>query len=210
MKVISVNVGQPTAVQVGNRTTISGIRKHPVPGRVQVSAEGLVGDRVLNARHHGGPDQAVYVYGREDYDAWAELLGRSLPHGKFGENILIGGLETAEVRIGERFQMGELILEATSARIPCGTLGAVMEDAGFVKRFVKVGRPGFYARVIQPGEIGKGDDVARLPAPDGAPTIGEVFAMWYSPEKDPATLRRWQEYPLAERLRGNVAEWLAR
>ena len=38
MKVISVNVGQPTAVQVGNHTAISGIRKHPVPGRVRVDA----------------------------------------------------------------------------------------------------------------------------------------------------------------------------
>lgn len=211
MKVISVNVGQPTAVQVGNHTAISGIRKHPVPGRVRVDAGGVVGDRVLNTRHHGGPDQAVYVYAREDYDAWADILGRALPHGKFGENLLIGGLESADVRIGERFQIGHVILEVTGVRIPCGTLGAVMEDAGFVKRFVQARRPGFYTRVIQGGEIGRGDDVTRCAGPAGAPTIGELFDLWYADgrERDPARLQELLTYPLAERLRARVQEWMA-
>lgn len=211
MKVISVNVGQPTAVQVGNHTTISGIRKHPVPGRVHVNAQGVVGDRVLNAKHHGGPDQAVYVYTREDYDAWADLLGRSLPEGKFGENILISGVESADVHVGERFQLGDVILEVTGPRIPCGTLGAVMDDAGFVKRFVQTRRPGFYARVIQGGEIGRGDDVSRTFGPDGAPTVGELFDLWYADtsERDQARLQQLLTYPLAERLRVNVQEWMA-
>ncbi|WP_135229573.1 MOSC domain-containing protein [Deinococcus fonticola] len=210
MKVISVNVGQPTAVQVGNHTTISGIRKHPVPGRVQVGAQGVVGDRVLNRKHHGGPDQAVYVYTREDYDAWTDLLGRPLPEGKFGENLLISGAESAGVKIGERFQVGNVILEVSGVRVPCGTLGAVMEDAGFVKRFVQARRPGFYTRVIQGGEIGRGDDVARIPGPDGAPTIGEVFDVWYanSSERQDARLKEWLTYPLAERLRATVQSWL--
>lgn len=114
MKIISVNVGQPTALQVGQRTAVSGIRKHPVPGRVQVGEKGLEGDHVLNRRYHGGPDQAVYVYTREDYDHWTELLGRALEPGAFGENVLISGAESAEVRVGERFLLGAVEIEVTA------------------------------------------------------------------------------------------------
>lgn len=208
MKIISVNVGQPTALQVGQRTTVTGIRKHPVPGRVRVGADGLEGDHVLNRKHHGGPDQAVYVYTREDYDAWEELLGRQLEPGSFGENVVVGGLESAPVRVGERFALGEVVLEVTAPRIPCGTLGARMDDAGFVKRFAVMGRPGFYARVVQEGEIGKGDGVTRTAGPDTAPTIGEIFAAWYTDGRDPETLRRWLEAPVGVRLRADIQKWL--
>lgn len=208
MKVISVNVGQPTALQVGSKTRVTGIRKHPVPGRVQVSEAGLAGDHVLDTRYHGGPDQAVYVYTREDYDAWEELLGRPLEPGTFGENIVISGTESPEVRVGEQFTLGEVVLEVTAARTPCSTLGARMEDAGFVKRFTKLARPGFYARVLRGGEVGKGDSVTRQPAPEGAPTIAELFAAETQKKRDPAELRRWLSYPLAARLRKDVEEWL--
>ncbi|GGI70409.1 MOSC domain-containing protein [Deinococcus wulumuqiensis] len=210
MKIISVNVGQPTALQVGERTVVTGIRKHPVPGRVRVDEQGLEGDRIMNRRYHGGPDQAVYVYTREDYDAWEERLGRTLEPGAFGENVLISGAESAEVRIGERFTLGEVVLEATAPRIPCGTLGARMEDAGFVKRFVQVRRPGFYARVLTPGEIGKGDPVTRIPAPDGAPSIGELFDADFAKDRDPAALRAWLAFPLGQRQRKDVEKWLAK
>lgn len=204
MKVISVNIGQPTAVQVGNRTTVTGIRKHPVPGRVQVTPEGLDGDRVLNREHHGGPDQAVYIYTREDYDHWTELLGRTLEPGIFGENLLISGVESAGVQIGERFRVGGVVLEVTAARIPCGTLGARMEDAGFVKRFARERRPGFYTRVLEPGDVGRGDDVTREPAPAGAPTVVETFDLWFSEKPDRGTLERYLNYPVAARLRRDI------
>ncbi|EYB68334.1 MOSC domain-containing protein [Deinococcus phoenicis] len=210
MKVLSVNVGQPTAVQVGNRTTVTGIRKHPVPGRVQVTAQGLDGDRVLNRKHHGGPDQAVYVYTREDYDHWTDTLGRTLEPGLFGENLLIGGLESAGGRVGERFRVGRVLLEVTAARIPCGTLGARMEDAGFVKRFAQARRPGFYTRVLEAGELGRGDDVTREAAPGGAPTVGEVFDLWYQAAPSRETLEHYLAYPLGIRLRREIEKLLAK
>ena len=210
MKVISVNIGQPTAVHVGNRMSVSGIRKHPVPGRVNVTASGLDGDHVHDRKHHGGVDQAVYVYTREDYDHWNDLLGRTLEPGTFGENVLISGLESAGVGIGERFRMGHALLEVTAARIPCGTLGARMEDAGFVKRFARERRPGFYARVLEPGDVGRGDDVTREAALAGAPTVADVFDLWFAGERDRETLERLLTYPVAVRLRADIEEWLAK
>ncbi len=204
-----MNVGQPTAAQVGHRTVVTGIRKHPVPGRVQVSAQGLDGDRVMNRRYHGGPDQAVYIYTREDYDHWAETLGRPLDPGLFGENLLVGGLESAGVRVGERFRVGAGLLEATAPRIPCGTLGARMEDAGFVKRFARARRPGFYTRVLETGDVGRGDEVSReAPAPADAPTVAEVFDAWLGGKPDRATLERYLASPLAARFRRGLEERL--
>lgn len=210
MKVISVNVGQPTALRVGNHTAVTGIRKHPVPGHVRVTVAGLEGDRVLNRRYHGGPDQAVYLYTREDYDEWQGRLGRPLEPGTFGENLVVSGLESAEVRVGERFQIAGVLLEVTAARIPCGTLGARMEDAGFVGRFVEARRPGFYARVLQEGDIERGDAVTRIAAPEGAPTIGELFDLRYARERDPERLRQVLTFPVAKRVRADLEKWLAK
>ncbi|GMA14985.1 MOSC domain-containing protein [Deinococcus metallilatus] len=209
MKLISVNIGQPTAVQIGQRMAVTGICKHPVPGRVRVTAQGLDGDHVLDRKHHGGPDQAVYIYTREDYDHWAEALGAALEPGTFGENLLIGGLESAGVQVGERFRVGSVLLEVTAPRIPCGTLGARMADAGFVKRFARARRPGFYTRVLEGGDLGRGDEVTRAPAPAEAPTIAELFDLWYEDTPSRATLERYLHSPLAVRLRRNLEERLA-
>lgn len=216
-RVISVNVGQPNALQVGSRTVVTGINKHAVPGRVRVTEAGLEGDHVLNRRYHGGPDQAVYVYTREDYDHWAEVLGHTPEPGKFGENLLVGGLESARVRAGDRLHLsapggaGAVILEVTAPRIPCSTLGAQMEDAGFVKRFAGARRPGFYTRVIQGGDVGRGDVVAYHPthAPD-APTIGELFDLTHQKAPDRAALERALAAPIARRLRKELADELAK
>ncbi|MFC4639273.1 MOSC domain-containing protein [Deinococcus hohokamensis] len=215
MKVISVNVGQPTALQVGNRTKVTGIAKHAVPGRVRCEAAGLDGDRVMDRRYHGGPDQAVYVYTREDYDAWAERLGGEQAPGTFGENLLVSGLESAQVRVGDRLEVrspGEavVLLEVTAPRIPCGTLGAHMGDAGFVKRFAQERRPGFYTRVLAGGSLGRGDAVTYLPGDPQAPTIGELFDLVFDKAPEAARLRAALASPLAARFRSELEDMLAK
>ncbi|MPY65597.1 MOSC domain-containing protein [Deinococcus sp. SDU3-2] len=209
MQLLSVHVGQPTAVQVGPRQIVSGIRKHAVPGRVAVTAAGLDGDHVMNRKHHGGPDQAVYVYTREDYAHWEEVLGRPLEPGTFGENLLLGGLESAGVTIGERFRVGGVLLEVTAARIPCATLGARMGDAGFVKQFAAARRPGFYVRVLEGGDVGAGDRVTREPGPARAPTVAQTFDLRFAPRPPREELERWLTYPLARRLRRDLEKLLA-
>ena len=52
---------------------------------------GLAGDEQADKPDHGGPEQAVYAYAREDLDWWVERLGRELPNGMFGENITTAG-----------------------------------------------------------------------------------------------------------------------
>lgn len=128
-QVISVNLGTRTAT-ADSKIGVSGIDKRPVAGPVQVRApgvkgvggSGLAGDDVCDLRHHGGDDQAVYAYAREDLDGWAAELGRVLPNGVFGENLTTSGLPVTSALIGERWRIGErLVLEVSVPRVPCRT-----------------------------------------------------------------------------------------
>lgn len=159
MKLISVNTGKARMIDDGRSAFQTGIFKEPVPGPVQVTAEGLVGDSICDAKHHGGVDQAVYVYGSADYDWWAAELGRTLAPGTFGENLTIDGLASAALSIGDRICVGSAVLQVTAPRAPCRTLAARMGDPAFVKRFRQAERPGFYCRVLQEGWVQAGDAV---------------------------------------------------
>ncbi len=111
--VISVNVGTPRDVHWATigRTSIA---KHPVAGPVHVGLLGIDGDQVSDLEHHGGLDQAVYAFAREDLDAWATDLGQDIPDGQFGENLTTLGIDVNEAEIGERWQVGEVLLEVRS------------------------------------------------------------------------------------------------
>lgn len=184
MKLLSVNVGRPGPMEYPGATGSTGIGKRPVDGPVAVSApgpkgvagSGLAGDAVVNLQHHGGNDQAVYAYAREDLDLWEKELGRPLPAGTFGENLTTSGLDVTHARIGERWRVGpRLLLEVTSARIPCMTFQGRLGEPGWIKRFTRAGVPGAYLRVLEPGEIRAGDPITVEHRPDHDVTIALAF-----------------------------------
>ncbi|AWR86428.1 hypothetical protein Mtai_v1c11860 [Meiothermus taiwanensis WR-220] len=204
MRLISINLGNPQPLQIGNRATTTGIYKNPTEA-AQISTLGLVGDHISDQEHHGGPDQAVYVYSAEDYDWWMEQLGEALPPGMFGENLTFSSFGAEPVRIGDRFKVGEVLLEATAPRIPCSTLAARMNDPQFVKKFRQAARPGFYARVLEAGRVQQGDPIQKISAPAAFPTLSEVFHLWYDKAPEAARLRWILTAPLAERARAVFA-----
>ncbi len=157
MKLLAICIGQ--AERLAGKSYKTGIYKTPVSGPVLIDHLGLIGDAVCNKKHHGGPDQAILLEGSLTHDWWAAELGRDLPFGIFGENLVIEGLDNRDVAVGDRFHIGEIVLEATSPRSPCNTLSARMDDRAFSKTFLNAGRPGIYCRVIMPGTIRAGDIV---------------------------------------------------
>jgi MOSC domain-containing protein YiiM len=195
---LSVNIGQPhpnPAKSVG----VTGIDKRPADGPVTVRApgpqgtglgSGLVGDRIFDTTNHGGDDQAVYAYSREDLDAWAAELGRPLAGGTFGENLTTAGLDVTGARIGERWQIGpDVVLEVAVPRIPCRTFAHWMAEQGWVKRFTARAAPGAYLRVVRPGEIRAGDPITLVSRPHHDVTIGITFrALTREPELLPRLL----------------------
>jgi MOSC domain-containing protein YiiM len=183
MKLRSVNVGKPRP-SPWKGLSATGIDKRPVDGPVAVVAPGpkgtgevgLAGDRVYDVKHHGGSDQAVYAYAREDLDGWEAELGRPLGDGTFGENLTTVGLDVNGALIGERWRIGpDVVLEVSCARIPCGTFQGWLEQDGWIKRFTEAGLPGAYLRVIEPGAVQAGDRIEIVHRPDHDVTVAVLF-----------------------------------
>ena len=199
-KLLSVNVGLSRATEHSD-IGATAIDKRPAEHRVAVAApgprgaegsngSGIVGDRVCDHRHHGGDDQAVYAYSREELDLWEQELGRELPNGIFGENLTTLGLPTTDALIGERWLIGsEVVLEVCATRIPCRTFAGWLQEQGWMKRFTQRALPGAYLRVITPGEIRAGDELTVLSRPAHTVTSGVVFrALTLEPDLLPLLL----------------------
>jgi MOSC domain-containing protein YiiM len=183
--VLTVNIAHPMT----NPDTLkkpTGIDKRPTDEPVAVRppgpmrgglGSGLVGDLVSEQKYHGGDDQAVYAYAREDLDAWEGELGREIGNGMFGENLTTTGIDVTDARIGERWRIGSdgLLLEVTSPRTPCRTFAAWLEINGWIKTFTRRAVPGAYFRVITPGTVRAGDAIEIVERPDHDVTIGNVF-----------------------------------
>lgn len=187
MKILAVCLGRPEIL--AGKKYKTGINKQPLNGAIMVDSEGLVGDAILNRKHHGGVDQAVYIEGSIDLEWWRAELGRDLPFGTFGENLVIDGLESAMLAAGDRLKIGEVILEITSARIPCATFAAQMGEPTFVKRYTHAARPGAYARVLQGGMIESGQAVQFTPWSGERVTVREMMATFGRRLSDPDRAR---------------------
>ncbi len=206
----SVNIGRTQAMRNAKASGVTGIYKMPAPGSVPITAEGIPNDAICDVEHHGGVDQAIYVYGMPDYAWWSESLQSDLEPGTFGENFTISDLESATLRIGDRLHVGSAILEVTAPRIPCVTLATRMGDPAFVKRFRHAERPGVYCRVIQEGFVQEGDPVTLEPVAGEGVLALELFRDFFAPDDQEATIRRHLAAPLAIRARRDKEEQLAK
>ncbi len=163
IRVTSVNIGKEETLKGPNRIFVTGINKKPIAEAIAVEELGVQNDAVCDAKYHGGPDQAVYLYRQEDYAWWSNELGRDIGGGTFGDNLTVEGLDGPALMVGDRLRFPDLELEVTAPRIPCGTLAAKMGDPKFVRAFVQAERPGIYFRVIQTGTVTAGDEVELVP-----------------------------------------------
>ena len=208
MQITSVNIGKSETITYGKQSMATGICKRPVHGAVHISELGLEGDAILDTEHHGGVDQAVYAYSEDDYEWWSAQTGRDFQAGLFGENLTIKGLPS-DLYVGDRLLIGDLVLEATSARIPCGTLATRMADRGFGLTFRKAERPGIYFRVLNPGIVASGDSVTMVETGAGTVTVLDLFRFAYETTHDASQLRRYLDAPLAARVRARIEGKLA-
>ncbi|MFK4812103.1 MOSC domain-containing protein [Devosia sp. ZW T5_3] len=197
-QLLSINLG--AAQHIPGYAPLTGIIKTPV-ATADIERLGLAGDAICDRKHHGGSDQAIYVYFADDYLWWADEFGQSIVPGTFGENLTIGGVEGREIAIGDRFAMGPALLEVTYHRTPCMTFAARMGDPGWVRRFHRANRPGAYCRVLTPGAVEAGMDVGYQPFAGERVTVSELMALDGAREIDPAFMRRALATPIREKTR---------
>lgn len=207
MYIVSINVGRRRRLDGRSFQGDTGIFKEPVAGAVHIGELGLDADVIVDTHHHGGADQAVYLYRQEDYDWWSSQLDRPLAPGMFGDNLTLAGLPAPGLVIGTRLEFSTVALEVSAPRIPCNTLAARMEDAGFVKQFMAAQRPGVYCRVVAPGRVEAGEAFTlHEPAKPGLTTIDLFRGVQRKLSAD--ELRQFLAMPIDARTRGKFEDKL--
>jgi MOSC domain-containing protein YiiM len=171
----SVSRGRVFEAAWAGRLRRTAIDKRPVTHAVAVGDLGVAGDEQADVKYHGGPDKAVYAFAREDLDRWEEVLGRSVHDGQFGENLTTSGIDVNEALVGERWRVGEALLEVCSVRIPCRVFANWLQERGWVRRFTAEARPGPYLRVVEPGLVAAGDPISVEHRPPHDLTVSTVF-----------------------------------
>jgi MOSC domain-containing protein YiiM len=149
-------------------TSPGGVPKFPV-SYARVGDQGIEGDGHAHPQFHGGPRKALLLITSEGLE---ELIALGFPvfPGALGENLTTRGLDRRQMRLGQVYRAGSVSLRLTTMRVPCGALdryGSDIRGAVYDAR-VKAGDTGssrwglggFYAAVIEPGEIRPQDIIA--------------------------------------------------
>jgi MOSC domain-containing protein YiiM/ferredoxin-NADP reductase len=190
-RLLSINVGLPRDIAWKGRTVHTAIWKDPVPGRCRVGRLNLEGDGQGDLAGHGGEQRAVYVYQIESYRYWQEQLKRTdFVYGQFGENFTIEGLPDDTVCVGDRYRIGSALFEVTQPRVTCYRVGIRMNESRMPALLTSSGRPGFYLRVLEPGDVGAGDDIVKEAEANERMTVAEINALLYSPDHPRDQLER--------------------
>lgn len=195
-RVLSVNVGLPRDVAWQGKTVHTGIWKAPVSGPRKVRRLNIDGDGQGDLAGHGGEHRAVLVYQHESYQFWQKQLGRAdFSYGQFGENLTVDGLPDAEVCIGDRYRIGSALFEVTQPRVTCYRVGIRMNEPEMAALLVKHGRPGFYLRVLEEGEVEAGDEIALVDSGPERMSVSEIDALLYLPGRLREQLERSLRIP---------------
>src|SRR6201992_698955 len=180
--VVSVNIGLPRDIEWQGKLVHTAVWKKSVPGRVMARRLNLDGDGQGDLAGHGGEHRAVMVYQLDSYRYWQQQLQRDdFEYGQFGENLTVDGLPDNEVCIGDRYQIGSALFEATQPRVTCYRVGSRMANPQMPSLLVSHKRPGFYFRVLQEGEISAGDEIVKVAEGPERVTVAEVDALLYLP-----------------------------
>jgi MOSC domain-containing protein YiiM/ferredoxin-NADP reductase len=195
-RLLSLNVGLPRDVAWRGKMVHTAIWKTPVQSRHVARRLNIDGDGQGDLAGHGGEHRAVFVYQIDSYRYWQSQLGRSdFSYGQFGENFTVDGLPDGEVCIGDRYRTGSAVFEVTQPRVTCYRVGIRMNEPQITALLVSHGRPGFYFRVIEEGEVEAGEEIVQLTAGPERMTIAEVNALLCTPGHSRSQLERAVRIP---------------
>ncbi|HZS54096.1 MAG TPA: MOSC domain-containing protein [Bryobacteraceae bacterium] len=212
IRVLSVNVGQPQEVFLGDKVVLTSIFKKPIEGRVAVRRHNLAGDRQADLRVHGGPYKAVYAYASEHFPYWAaELPEMELPWGAFGENLTLSGLTEETAFIGDQFRVGSAVLQITQPRMPCFKLGIRFQRSDMVKRFWRSGYAGIYFAITEEGALETGDELELVHRDAGGVSLADVVRLYKGQTDDEQLFERMLRAPLRGSWKQEIRErWAER
>ena len=189
--VVSVRVGRVlTLGDLDARTGASkpwktAFLKEAVGGLVKVGPLGLNGDSVADPRYHGGVDKAVLMYAADHYDAWRrEFDLPGMGPGGFAENLSVAGMTEADVCVGDRIKVGDVVLEVSQPREPCKKIDRRWHTRGLTKAVADTGRSGWYCRVLTPGRLRNAQVLELLDRPFPALTVAAANRAVFGKPRD--------------------------
>jgi ferredoxin-NADP reductase/MOSC domain-containing protein YiiM len=195
-RLLSVNVGLPRDVTWNGKTVRTSVWKSPVDGRRMVRKLDIDGDAQADLAGHGGEQRAVFVYQMDSYYYWESFLGRKdFIFGQFGENFTVEGLPDSEVCIGDQYRIGGAEFEVTQPRVTCYRVAIRMNEPRMPALLVAHHRPGFYFRVLREGEVGAGDDIAKIADGPEKITVADTDVLLYLPGHTSEQLQRALKIP---------------
>jgi MOSC domain-containing protein YiiM len=203
-QLVSVRVGRPKTIEDPERW-VTAIFKDAVEAPILLRSTNLEGDRQADLRVHGGVDKAVCVYSGDHYPAWRAELGRpDMGYGGFGENFTASGQTESDVCLGDRFRVGDAIVEVSQPRGPCAKLARRWDRPDLAKLVILSGRSGWYLRIVEEGHVQTGQPLQLIERPFPQWTIGRVNHVTYGLTEGardartelvscPALARSWQK-----------------
>ena len=195
-RLLSVNVGLPRDIAWRGKTVHTAIWKQPAQRRSMVRRLNIDGDGQGDLAGHGGEQRAVFVYQMDSYRHWEAELGRSnFTFGQFGENFTVEGLVDSEVCIGDRYRIGRALFEVTQPRVTCYRVGIRMDEPRMAALLTSSGKPGFYFRVLEEGEVAAGDEIVRVADGPERMSVARINALLYLPVHSADELQRALRIP---------------
>jgi MOSC domain-containing protein YiiM len=213
MRIISLNVGLPSAQRYEGQEVITGGAKKPVP-RAVLRFGNFDGDRQADQVNHGGLEKAVCAYPFDHYSYWRRQLRRDLQPGAFSENLTVSGAIETEVCVGDVFRIGEASVQVSQPRMPCAKLAGKNASKTLPKMMASTGYTGFYMRVLSEGPVAAGDGFELVRAHPERITIADVNSIIYEKSYDIALIERLAGLPefseVGRTLFAHLLERLAR
>ncbi|BAX81997.1 MOSC domain-containing protein [Labilibaculum antarcticum] len=185
MKVVSTNIGESVEINYHGKIEKTGMYKYAVDQAICLAKNDVVNDSVIDRKYHGGADKACYWYSEKHYEFWKEKFPRSdWNYGMFGENLTISELDEGNIKIGDVFKIGNAKVQVSQPRQPCYKLNYRFDCSSMVRQFIDAGFPGIYVRVLEEGEVRKGDELILLESREESLSIREVYNLLYESSKD--------------------------
>ena len=174
-KVVSLQVGKVRTIKddsMKEKQWQTGSYKEPVSNIQDVEFNGIKGDEVSDLVHHGGEHKSVFANSYENYKEWSDYLSNdNLPFGALAENLTLSDIKEEDVYIGDIHKIGTVVFEVSQPREPCWKISKKHNNKTFTKHIYDTGRTGWYYRVLEEGQIRKGDEVQHLKRLDNAVSI---------------------------------------
>ncbi len=196
MKIISVNISKPKTLRINGVDKKTGIFKKQVP-EIYLGTSDVVGDSVMNRKHHGGPEKACFIFSTDHYDYWKQKYpDLEWEWGMFGENLSVEGWDESKIRIGDTFIVGDAKVQVSSPRIPCNYLAQKFKDKFMIGSYLNYVSPGTYLRVLQEGVVRANDVFECIETQKSNMTVLEVYELLVPKKKSKEGFEKAMKTPL--------------